>query len=247
MKSKQVLLMAILSLIMSAIAHTTNAQPVQAQAAKGKNITAQLQIPITTLPITITAPGSYYLATDMYFDLAPPEHQTAISVNSPGKVTIDLNGHALSAWSFLFVGIHNPDGPYIFTPNGIWVASSNVTIKNGTFFGFSNPILASAGQNYISNIRIQSVNFAEYSGYGPNSVQFYHVNNSIVKDCQFTVNNTTGIIDTESQTGNRYVNDRFSGYGLNAIQIISGFGSVIPMVVHRITPEKLATDEISDE
>ena len=63
MKLHQIPLMAAVSLLMIA----TNAQPIEAQAAKGKNITAQLRIPIATLPITITAPGSYYLAADMSF------------------------------------------------------------------------------------------------------------------------------------------------------------------------------------
>jgi hypothetical protein len=236
------LLTAALSLIMSAL--FGYGQTAQAQASKNPSVTApesfvQPRIPITFLPITITAPGSYYLPDGMMFSPTNANtSQIAISVNSPGKVTIDLNGFTLSAFTVLI--LHD----FMFQPTAIAIGSSHVTIKNGTIAGFFLCLTASGGsQTYISDIVIQSLTFTEIPGFGgglTGAIQFNNVNNSMVKDCNFTQNSNTAITDTASQTGNRYINDKFTGANAAAISIISAISNPAPIIVHRITPEKLS-------
>lgn len=75
---------------------------------------AEPRTPISSLPFTITEPGSYYLTTSL--SLAAPD-QNGIKVDA-NNVTIDLMGHSLSGAG----GI-----------NGISIeGKSNVEIRNGT-------------------------------------------------------------------------------------------------------------------
>ena len=221
--------MAALSLIMSAVVAHAQARPAQAQAAK-------VRIPITSLPITITAAGSYYLPSDMYFSPTTMDKTNAILVNSTGTVTLDLNGHTLSGPGQVWLS----DPGWNLNPGGIAVESSNVTIRNGSISGFFIPMSVfgpySGGvQHYISNIEIEAVTFSPGNYLVLN---LNNVNNSIVRNCHFTNLGfyMAGITDGGSQTGNSYINDTFSGpsgIGIsNPIQI-SLAGTRI--IVHRLT------------
>jgi hypothetical protein len=183
--------------------------------------------PIASLPIKITAAGSYYFISNMFYTPTSLSDSTAITINSPGNVMIDLKGYTLTGPPQVFVG-----GFYL-NPSGIVILSSNVTIKNGTIAGFTYQISANpnTGQppNYISNIDIKSITF---TGGLFNTLQLTFVNNSLVRDCTFTESNSTAIVDGRSQTGNRYINDLFSGTQVNPIQMRSD----APIIVHRITP-----------
>jgi hypothetical protein len=185
--------------------------------------------PITSLPITITAPGSYYFISDMFYTPTSLTESTAITINAPGEVTINLKGFALTCPLQVFAG-----GFYL-NPTGILIKSSNVTIKNGTIKGFSKQLITYQNPDgpdiYFSNIDIQSVTF---NGGLYNSIQFYFVNNSIVRDCSFNTPAPTAIIGGRSQTGNSYINDTFNGSLVNPIAMESD----TPIVVHRITPLK---------
>ena len=181
--------------------------------------------PIASLPITITTPGTYYFISDMYYTPVSSLDNTAITVNSPGKVTIDLNGYTLS------------DSSLANNPNGIVIESSDVIVENGAIAGFALPMQAfapSGPPSYISNIDIHSITFT--GGY-LNSLALTYVNNSIVRDCVFTIATApeffTAISDQESQTGNRYINDTFSGPTTNPIRIDNGD---VPTILNRITP-----------
>lgn len=192
-------------------------------------------IPVTSLPIVITAAGTYYFISNMYFAPTSLSNSTAITANSPGEVTIDLKGYTLTGPPQAYIG------GYYLNPIGIMIQSSNVTIKNGTIAGFFSQMYASSQNsggvpNYISDIDIQSVTFT--GGYY-STIQLLYVNNSIVRDCTFTESYGTAIDDGASQTGNRYINDTFSGTRVNPIRMSSD----APIIVHRITP---ATDNDRD-
>ncbi len=72
--------------------------------------------PITNLPYTITAPGSYYVTTNL--------------TGNPGGITIAASGVTLDLMGFELVG---------GTGNGIFVSGSrtNIAVRNGTVRGWS--------------------------------------------------------------------------------------------------------------
>lgn len=81
----------------------------------------EARTPITTIPITINTPGSYYLAGS----LTPTSNASGISILSH-DVTIDLNGFCISGTNWL---------------SGIYVGSpiySNIVIRNGSIEGWGN-------------------------------------------------------------------------------------------------------------
>lgn len=80
------------------------------------------RIPITSLPITITTPGSYYLTSNL------STTTTAITVEA-NNVTIDLNGFTLTG--------NGTDNHYGVT---MW-NRSNIEIKNGTIQNFYEGII----------------------------------------------------------------------------------------------------------
>ena len=162
-------------------------------------------IPITALPVTITVPGNYYFVSNMYEPT--PVWATAITVNAPGPVVIDLRG-------FELVG---PEG-YASGSSGILIQSNDVTIENGSIEGFMDQLQAVL-QTYpyepMTGIRLLNLYF---TGCGEYSVSFEKVNNGVVRDCIFTFLNTgfSGtpgplILDGGSATGNSYINDKFLG------------------------------------
>ena len=229
MRLKNILITAALSLIMNALAVQFGyAQAVDTQVTNAPTLVKPAR-PIASLPITITTPGTYYFISNMFFTPTSLSNSTAITVNSPGIVTIDLNGYTLTGPPQAFMG------GYYLNPSGIVIQSSNVTIRKGTIAGFFSQWVASnqnsaGGPNYISNIDIQSVTFT--GGY-VDTIQLTYVDNSIVRDCIFTGSYGTEIVDGASQTGNRYINDKFSGTHVNPIQI----NSRVPIIVKSITPE----------
>ena len=161
--------------------------------------------PIPALPATITKPGEYYFVGNMYEPT--PEWQTAITVNAPGPVVIDLRG-------FAFVG---PEG-YSSESVGLLIQSNDVTIENGAIEGFMDQVQAVL-QTYpyepITGIRLLNLYFTECGEY---SISFEKVNSSVVRDCVFTFLSTgfSGdpgplIIDGGSTTGNSYIHDKVLG------------------------------------
>jgi hypothetical protein len=162
--------------------------------------------PITSIPVTITKPGNYYFVANMYVT----NGATAITVNAPGPVTIDMRGFSLT-------GAIPGSGPFGVSGGGVHIESSNVEILNGTIVGGFNGVAAysttSQPSPYLSGIVLEKLTFKQQAS---NSLNFFNINNSLVKDCDFTQGEdgigeggaVDGIIaDEGSQTGNRYVND----------------------------------------
>lgn len=104
--------------------------------------------PITNLPVTITQPGSYYLATN----LSSAGHGIVIRTN---RVSIDLMGFSLAG--------DRTDDDY-----GIWIdgASSaplrDLVVRNGSIHGFGSGIWA----NYPQNSRMEALLISSNSQYG---------------------------------------------------------------------------------
>ena len=90
------------------------------------------RIPITSLPLTITSPGYYYLLSDTYYNPTSLTNRIAITVLSPG-VTIDLRGYSLTGPFQAEITV--PEFLNL-NPVAISIQSSNVTVKNGTISGF---------------------------------------------------------------------------------------------------------------
>jgi hypothetical protein len=162
--------------------------------------------PIPSLPATITVPGKYYFVTNLYEPT--PEWPTAITVNAPGPVVIDLRG-------FAFVG---PEY-YGISSVGILIQSNDVTIENGTIEGFMYQVEAGS-QNQYPPVPITGVNLRNlyFTACGECSISFSNVNSSVVRDCILTFvstgfSGTPGPLtqDGGSTTGNSYINDRFLG------------------------------------
>jgi hypothetical protein len=207
------LVMAALSLIMSAFTPTAHAQAVQKQLAP--SILGKPPIPITSLPLTITTPGYYYLLSDIYFTPTSMSNRIAITVNS-SNVTIDLRGHSFSG---PFQAEITVPEYFNLNPVGMDLVGSNITVKNGTISGFFYQLSIGSGsaQAYATNITITDVKF---TGAGEQSLSLGNVNSSIVSNCSFGFAPQTSVIDDGSQTGNRYINDTFSGSdGVSPISI----------------------------
>jgi len=79
----------------------------------------ELCIPISSAPFTISAPGSYYLTTN----LTGVSSASGITISS-GNVTLDLNGFALQGVSGSLDGVR-VDNSY-----------TNITVRNGTITGW---------------------------------------------------------------------------------------------------------------
>jgi hypothetical protein len=159
------------------------------------------EIPITSLPATITKPGTYYFVANMYE--STPEWPTAITVNAPGGlVVIDMRGFTLTGPEY-----------YATSSIGFLIQSNDVTIKNGTIEGFMYQV--QTGNPPVAGISLLHLFFAAT---GERSITFQGVNSSVVKDCVFNFvstgfSGTPGplIQDAGSTTGNSYINDRFLG------------------------------------
>jgi hypothetical protein len=168
----------------------------------------------------------------MYFTPTSMSNNVAIRVNS-AAVTVDLNGFSLTGPPQVFI-------PELYlNPFGILITNSNVNIKNGTIVGFFTALAADVSYNgtgvqgYLSNIEITSISF---TGGGP--LGLGNVNNSIISNCKFAAPYqpySSFINDKGSQTGNRYIDDAFSGGNENPIDM----DLQVPMVLN-IEPQTKA-------
>jgi hypothetical protein len=89
---------------------------------------------------------------------------------------------------------------------GILIQSSNVTVINGTIEGFWNGVIATSPTTYpttyLTGMDLEGLTFA---GSGNDGSEFSYINNSMVRNCQYT-NNYAGLYDSNSATGNTYIN-----------------------------------------
>jgi parallel beta-helix repeat protein len=99
----------------------------------------EARTPISSVPITITTPGSYYLTTNLY---SPSGDGITVSAND---VTIDLNGFAL---------VGNGVGSGIVTPANV----TNLFVRNGTVRNWG---ASSLGTSYAINSRFEKLRLSD--------------------------------------------------------------------------------------
>lgn len=127
--------------------------------------------PISSLPFTISAPGSYYLTGN----LTGVSGQPGITVSSD-NVTIDLNGFALIGVAGAEDGIRSGQ------------ARTNIAIHNGTIRNWKSGILfPSMANGHFEKLRVSNNSQSGiFTGSGSGS--------GSVKDCVLEANTGTGLL-----------------------------------------------------
>jgi hypothetical protein len=196
------------------------------------------EIPITSLPATITVPGKYYFVANMYEPT--PEWPTAITVNAPGAVVIDMRGFTLTG----------PEG-YDISSIGFLIQGNDVTIENGTIEGFMYQV--QAGNPPYPPVPVAGISLLHlfFAATGEAAITFQAVNSSVVKDCVFNFvstgfSGTPGplIRDAGSTTGNSYINDRFLGksFSSSADTSLCAITSIPSSYTVNIVPTKTVSE-----
>jgi hypothetical protein len=197
MNKQKVILMAAFGLIMSAL--SVSAQVVAPSAT----------IKISSLPFTVTTPGTYVLTGNLTCTV-PQSAAITIPGNLPGQVVVDLKGFTITgddSASSTGIGI----GPSVSLPNAFPITVRNGAITNVSS-GVSTPSLPgvqSPGSAGLQDILIANLNISGVTA----CVSFSGVENSVVRNCTFS-NAAYGIEDWYSPGGNRYDNITVEGVGL---------------------------------
>jgi hypothetical protein len=153
------------------------------------------EIKLSTLPIVITAPGTYVLTASPAFYSNPYLAAISINITVRGAVVLDLGGYTVSGNAGC-TGVTIQRGQS--RPN-----LSSITVRNGTITGFTYGVVAGVNSSsYSSNIHIDGLTL--------NNLQFDQVNSSTISNCTFVGNSSYGIQDLLTQGGNVYTNNSFS-------------------------------------
>ncbi len=159
----------------------------------------EVRIPISTLPITITQPGSYYFTGDLTYSGSG----NAIGVVS--NVTIDFNGFSL-------IGSGSTD----INNNGIIMSNkTNVEIRNGTIRNFGGRgIYENAGGtgHRVINMRVHSN--------GSHGISLNGINH-LIKNSQVYNNGGHGVW-AHSTFNTKVTSNVISNNGLDGINITTG-------------------------
>jgi|SRR6516162_4547129 3-dehydroshikimate dehydratase len=146
--------------------------------------------PIASVPFSISAPGRYFLVTNLTYALTTG---AAITINAD-EVILDLNGTSL----------HGPPGSNSAT--GVLVSGRrSVTIQNGDIdgFGFAGiQLVLSSTQNIVDNVRLNANQFG---------VSVANGTLNIVKNCVID-GGTVGILFSGG-SGNRASNNTLGNQG----------------------------------
>jgi hypothetical protein len=195
--SKSALLFLLASVTAAVLALTypaTAAPPPNAELAA----TGQARTVISTLPYTISTPGTYILLGNL---VSPSSTMTpAITIYASGDVVLNLKN-------------------FTITGGGIRVISNNATIENGTLINAgiaANPVPPGKlpGANYLTGLVVHKISFVNPSPtdstYYP--ISFFMVNGATVSACHFTGGSEYyQIYDYFSSQGNDYGNLTFDG------------------------------------
>jgi len=169
-------------------------------------VAAATDIPITSLPYTITAPGTYVFIQDLtYSDPNIP----AITINPPfgaaSVIVLDLRGHTLAglATSSATTGILN-----LYRSGG-----TPITIKNGTIQNYSYLALIENGKYETLEpvgVILDHLTFNQSltDSIPGQALTFGRMQNCTVRDCVFN-SCALAIYDIDSLGGNRYLNNTF--------------------------------------
>lgn len=122
--------------------------------------------PISSLPYTISTPGSYYVTTN----LAVPMAEIGISINA-NNVTLDLNGFTLTGFNQLFDAIVALS------------AQTNIVIRNGALNNWANGVDADLGYS----VSVEHIAVSSFEGYG-----IHLTGSSVVRDCKVQGSTASG-------------------------------------------------------
>jgi hypothetical protein len=158
--------------------------------------------PIGSVPFAISAPGRYFLVTNLTYGLTTG---AAITINAD-EVILDLNGTSL----------HGPSGSN--SAIGVLVHSRHsVTIQNGDIDGFGLAgieLLANSAQNIVDSVRLNANQTGVLAAIGTLN---------IVKNCVID-GGTVGILFS-SGSGNRASNNTLGNQGPPTGIALLTFGS----------------------
>jgi hypothetical protein len=166
---------------------------------------------ITALPFTITAPGTYVLASDMTIT-STWSGVVAIYINvtssvpggpvPTGNVILDLGGHTIHGGAFY----------------GVRVSSTGyITVMNGTLDGFSPGIDVAMGGGSFSHLLIDNITFKSTKN-NTSGITMAKTNGAVVSRCNFIGPMLCGIYDHYSTIGSTFINLNFDGYQTTNIQ-----------------------------
>jgi hypothetical protein len=186
-------------------------------------------IQITSLPYTISAPGTYVLTRDLSYSAL---QGVAINILTTlaGPVVLDFKGHTITGAGSTSFGIEI---------GGVSEYAENaypITIRNGALQGFAIGIdaeqgnLAKTTELTVKNMQVSAVptNVATYG------VKLLNTSYSNVNNCVFT-GTEYGINDDVTGANNYYVNNKFNH--VSFLILIGDTGYPLPTV----TVEQCAT------
>jgi parallel beta-helix repeat protein len=149
--------------------------------------------PISSLPFTISAPGSYYVTTNLTG--ASGSHGIAIAA---GNVTLDLNGFSLLGLSSSLDGIH---------VNGTY---TNITVRNGVIAGWGGTGVNAYTIGYPRDLMFERLTISANGSYGIQTEA-----GSEVRDCCCMSNVLDGIYSVGGLVSGCVVRDNGNN-GINA-------------------------------
>lgn len=172
------LVMAALGLIMSALTHTADGQTVAAPLAKATSI------PISYLPYTITAPGTYVLTKNLTVTVSNAIAAIFIAANISGPVILNLKGFTISGGG---------------TGSALTIGSPNqypISVKNGTLANFTQGIELSGNDIALSGLTLSNIQGSITS----TCINIASIANALsVRNCSFS-NATYGIADASTNS-----------------------------------------------
>jgi|SRR5208283_2541869 len=145
--------------------------PPGAPAPTMKTLTqVEPRTPISSAPFTISAPGSYYLTTNLTVSSG-----NGITISS-GNVTLDLNG-------FVLQGVSG-------SGSGILVSSTytNIAVRNGTITGWGGGGMDAFDYGHPRNLVLERLTVSANGSYGIETEA-----GSVVRDCCSMSNHVDGI------------------------------------------------------
>jgi hypothetical protein len=116
----------------------------------------QPRIPITSIPVAITNPGSYYLTSNLgntIFIIFVGGHPVLVnSLAGTNAITILTNNVTIDLSGYTLTGISN-------ALNGILGSGTNITICNGVITGFGNGINVNAVNTRVTAVTVSDCQF----------------------------------------------------------------------------------------
>lgn len=161
---------------------------------------------ISSLPFTITAPGTYVLARNLTFSSYSNGSAITISPSPAGAVDLNLKGFTITG----------PGGQTTGVAIALQNSSFPISVRNGQFSNFGYGVVVepvTSVSTYQHDITIDKIVFSitsDPSNVYSTGVSFYQTSSSTVSNCTFN-GGVYGIVDANTAGNNTYTNDTFLG------------------------------------